>query len=47
MNTNLERLRGMVRDAIESANGEEVSELEALLLALNNIRWKAGDRSAD
>jgi hypothetical protein len=43
----LERLRGMVRDAIQPANGEEVSELEALLSALNNIRWKAGDRSAD
>jgi hypothetical protein len=43
----LERLRGMVRDAIQPANGEEMSELEALLSALNNIRWKAGDRSAD
>jgi hypothetical protein len=43
----LERLKGMVRDAIQSANGKEMSELEALFSALNNIRWKAGDRSAD
>ena len=31
----LERLRAMVRDAIESANDKEVIELEALLSALN------------
>jgi hypothetical protein len=37
----------VLRDAIESTDRKEVSELEALLSALNNIRWKAGDRSAD
>ena len=43
----LERLTGMVREAIKVAGEEEVHELEALLSALGNVRWKAGDRTTD
>jgi hypothetical protein len=43
----LERLTGMVREAIEVASKKEVHELEALLSALGNVRWKAGDRTTD
>ena len=44
----LERLTGMVREAIKVADEEEgARELEVLLSALGNVRWKAGDRSAD
>ena len=43
----LEQLTGMVRDAIKEADEKKVSELEDLLSALNNVRWKAGDRRAD
>ena len=43
----LERLTGMVREAIKVADEKELHELEALLSALDNIRWKAGDRRTD
>jgi hypothetical protein len=43
----LERLAKLVRKAIEAADQKEVSELETLLSALGNVRWKAGDRSTD
>jgi hypothetical protein len=43
----LERLTGMVREAIKVADEQGARELEALLSALGNVRWKAGDRSAD
>ena len=40
----LERLSGMVREAIKVAEDESKRELEDLLSALHDIRWKAGDR---
>jgi hypothetical protein len=43
----LERLSIMVRDAIEAAGDENKPELEHLLLALHDIRWKAGDRRSE
>jgi hypothetical protein len=43
----LERLSGMVREAIKVAEDERKSELEHLLSALHDIRWKAGDRRSD
>ena len=43
----LERLSIIVRDAIEAAEDESKPELEHLLLALHDIRWKAGDRRSD
>jgi hypothetical protein len=43
----LERLTGLVREAIKVADAKGAQELEALLAALGNVRWKAGDRSAD
>jgi hypothetical protein len=43
----LERLSGMVREAIEAAEDENKRELEDLLSALHDIRWKAGDRRSD
>jgi hypothetical protein len=43
----LERLTGMVREAIKVADEKELHVLEALLSALDNIRWKAGDRRTD
>jgi hypothetical protein len=41
----LERLTDMVRAAIKDA--DEIRELETLLSALSNVRWKAGDRRTD
>jgi hypothetical protein len=43
----LERLARLVRAAIEAADENEVSELEALLSALGNVRWQAGHRRID
>jgi hypothetical protein len=43
----LERLASVVREVIKVADEEEARELEALLSTLGNVRWKAGDRSAD
>jgi hypothetical protein len=43
----LDRLNGMVREAINAAEEENQRELENLLSALHNIRWKAGDRRSD
>ena len=43
----LDRLNGMVREAINAAEGANKSELEDLLTALHDIRWKAGDRRSD
>jgi hypothetical protein len=43
----LERLARLVREAIETADEKEVSELEALLSALGNVRWQAGHRGID
>ena len=43
----LDRLNGMVREAINAAQDEHKRELEDLLLALHEIRWKAGDRRSD
>ena len=37
----LEGLARLVREAIEAADENEVSELEALLSALGNVRWQA------
>ena len=43
----LDRLNGMVRQAINAAEDENKRELEDLLSALHDIRWKAGDRRSD
>jgi hypothetical protein len=43
----LELLSGMVREAMKAAQDTKKPELEALLSALGNIRWKAGDRRSD
>jgi hypothetical protein len=43
----LDRLNGMVREAISAAEDEGERELEDLLSALHDIRWKAGDRRSD
>ena len=43
----LDRLNGMVREAINAAADENRRELEDLLSALHDIRWKAGDRRSD
>jgi hypothetical protein len=43
----LDRLTGLVREAIKVSDETGVRELEALLSALGNIRWKAGDRRTD
>jgi hypothetical protein len=43
----LDRLNGMVREAINAAKDENKRELEDLLSALHDIRWKAGDRRSD
>ena len=43
----LDRLNGMVREAINAAQDENKRELEDLLSALHDIRWKAGDRRSD
>jgi hypothetical protein len=43
----LERLARLVREAIAAADEKEVSELEALLWALGNVRWQAGHRRID
>ena len=43
----LDRLNGMVREAINSAEDKNKRELEDLLVALHDIRWKAGDRRSD
>jgi hypothetical protein len=40
----LERLASLVREAIEAADENEASELEALLSA---VRWQAGNRTLD
>ena len=43
----LDRLNGMVREAISAAQDENKRELEDLLSALHDIRWKTGDRRSD
>ena len=43
----LERLSGMVREAMKVAEIDNKRELEGLLSALHDIRWKAGDRRSD
>jgi hypothetical protein len=43
----LDRLNGLVRAAISAAADENRFELEDLLSALQDIRWKAGDRRSD
>jgi hypothetical protein len=43
----LDRLNGMVREAISAAEEENKRELENLLSALDDICWKAGDRRSD
>jgi hypothetical protein len=43
----LERLASLVREAIEAADENEMSELEALLSALGHVRWQAGKRTID
>ncbi len=43
----LDLLNDMMREAIKLAEANKVPELEALLSALSNIRWKAGDRRSD
>ena len=43
----LELLSGMVREAIKVADQKKLTALEAILSALGNMRWKAGDRRAD
>ena len=43
----LDRLKGMVREAISAAEEAHKGELEDLLSALHDIRWKAGDRRSD
>jgi hypothetical protein len=43
----LERLASLVREAIEAADENEASELEALLSALGHVRWQAGNRTID
>jgi hypothetical protein len=43
----LDRLNGMVREAINAAEGANKGELEDLLTALHDIRWKSGDRRSD
>ena len=40
-------LSGMVREAMRAAEDTKKPELEALLSALGNIRWKAGDPRPD
>ena len=42
----LDRLNSMVRAAINAAEDENRRELEHLLSALHDIRWKAGDAGA-
>jgi hypothetical protein len=37
----------MVREAINAADGAKKGELQDLLTALHDIRWKAGDRRSD
>jgi hypothetical protein len=43
----LDRLNGMVRQAINAAEDENKRALQDLLSALHDIRWKAGDRRSD
>jgi hypothetical protein len=43
----LDRLNGMVREAINAAESANKGELEDLLTALHDIRWKSGDRRSD
>lgn len=43
----LDRLNGMVREALNAADGANKGDLEDLLTALHDIRWKAGDRRSD
>jgi hypothetical protein len=43
----LDLLTGMVLEAIKVAEDKKIPELEALLSALRDIRWKAGDRRSD
>ena len=43
----LDRLNGMVGEAINAAADENRRELEDLLSTLQDIRWKAGDRRSD
>jgi hypothetical protein len=43
----LDRLNGLVREAINAAEGANKGELEDLMTALHDIRWKAGDRKSD
>ena len=43
----LERLCGMVREAIKVAEDDNKRKFEDLLSALHDIRWKAGDRRSD
>jgi hypothetical protein len=43
----LERLAKLVREAIEAADENEASDLEALLSALGHVRWQAGHRTID
>ena len=43
----LDRLNGMVREAINAAKDENKRELEDLLSALHDIRWNAEDRRSD
>jgi hypothetical protein len=43
----LDRLNGMVRKKLNAVEGTDKGELEDLLTALHDIRWKAGDRRSD
>jgi hypothetical protein len=43
----VDRLNDLVREAIAAAKDQRKRELEELLSALQNIRWKAGDRRSD
>ena len=43
----LDRLSGMLREAIKVAEDENKRQLEDFLSALHDIRWKAGDRRSD
>ena len=43
----VELLSQMVREAIKVADEKKAPILEALLDALGNMRWKAGDRRTD
>jgi hypothetical protein len=43
----IELLSAMVREEIKIADQEKATILEALLEALGNVRWKAGNRRTD